>query len=82
MPRKRPREKIGTSQGHRDIWADLCGDSNSRGRLPVGQTGHMTGQTGHVYGTDETHTHTHTHTHTRGCPTKLLYVYWFFSFPM
>ena len=32
-----------------------------------------TGQMGRVPGTDRTHT--------RGCPAKILYVYWFFSFP-
>ena len=38
-----------------------------------GQTGHITGQMGRVPGTDGTHT--------RGCPAKILYVYWFCSFP-
>ena len=38
-----------------------------------GQTGHTTEQMGRVPGTDGTHT--------RGCPAKILYVYWFFSFP-
>ena len=41
--------------------------------MSPGQTGHITGQMGRVPGTDGTHT--------RGCPTKILYVYWFFSFP-
>ena len=27
--------------------------------MSTGQTGHMTGQMGHVHGTDGTHTHTH-----------------------
>ena len=40
--------------------------------MSPGQTGHITGQMGRVPGTDGTHT--------RGCPAKLLYVYWFFSF--
>ena len=40
--------------------------------MSPGQTGHITGQTGRVLGTDGTHT--------RGCPAKFLYVYWFFSF--
>ena len=48
MPRKRPREKLGTSQGHPGRLADLCGNSNSRGRTSAGQTGHMTGQMGRV----------------------------------
>ena len=73
MPRKRPRDKFGTSQGHRDAWADVCGHSKSRGRMSTGQTGHVTGQMGHVHGTDGTHT--------KGCPPKILYVYWFFLCP-
>ena len=39
-----------------DVWADLCGNSHSRGRMSAGQTGQMTGQMGHVHGTDGTHT--------------------------
>ena len=35
--------------------------------------GHATGQMGCVPGTDGTHT--------RGCPAKILYVYWFFLSP-
>ena len=42
--------------------------------MSPGQTGHITGQMGRVPGTDDG-------THTRGCPAKILYVYWFFSFP-
>ena len=42
--------------------------------MSPGQTGHITGQMGCVPGTDGTHT--------RGCPAKILYVYWFFSFPI
>ena len=42
--------------------------------MSPGQTGHITGQMGRVPGTDGTHT--------RGRPAKILYVYWFFSFPM
>ena len=41
--------------------------------MSPGQTGHITGQMGRVPGTDGTHT--------RGCPAKILYVYWFSSFP-
>ena len=41
--------------------------------MSPGQTGHITGQMGRVPGTDGTHT--------RGCPAKILYVYWFFPFP-
>ena len=37
--------------------------------MSPGQTGHITGQMGRVPGTDGTHT--------RGCPAKILYVYWF-----
>ena len=40
--------------------------------MSPGQTGHITGQMGRVPGTDGTHT--------RGCPAKILYVYWFFFF--
>ena len=36
--------------------------------MSPGQTGHITGQMGRVPGTDGTHT--------RGCPAKILYVYW------
>ena len=56
-----------------DVWADLCGNSHSRGRMSAGQTGHVTGQMGQVHGTDGTQT--------RGCPAKILFVYWFFLFP-
>ena len=42
--------------------------------MSPGQTGHITGQMGRVPGTDGTHT--------GGCPAKILYVYWFFSFPI
>ena len=42
--------------------------------MSPGQTGHITGQMGRVPGTDGTHT--------RGCPAKILYVDWFFSFPI
>ena len=42
--------------------------------MSPGQTGHITGQMGRVPGTDGTHT--------RGCPAKILYVYWFFFFPI
>ena len=63
----------GRPRDTRDVWADLCGNSHSRGRMSAGQMGQMTGQMGHVHGTDGTQT--------RGCPAKILYVYWFFSFP-
>ena len=42
--------------------------------MSLGQTGHTTGQMGRVPGTDGTHT--------RGCPAKILYVYWFFLSPI
>ena len=42
--------------------------------MSPGQTGQITGQMGRVPGTDGTHT--------RGCPAKILYVYWFFLSPM
>ena len=41
--------------------------------MSPGQTGHITGQMGHIPETDGTHT--------RGCPAKILYVYWFFLSP-
>ena len=44
--------------------------STLKDRMSPGQTGHITGQMGRVPGTDGTHT--------RGCPAKILYVYWFF----
>ena len=69
-----PGINSGRPRDTRDVWADLCGNSNSRGRMSAGQTGHMTGQMEHFHGTDGTHT--------RGCPAKVLYVYWFFSFPI
>ena len=74
MPQKRPRDKLGTSQGHPGRLADLCGNSNSRGRMSAGQTGQMPRQTGHVHVTDGTHT--------KGCPAKILYVYWFVISPI
>ena len=52
---------------------DLCVNQNYWDRMSPGQTGHTTGQMGRVPGTDGTHT--------RGCPAKILYVYWFFFFP-
>ena len=41
--------------------------------MSAGQTGHIMGQMRRVPGTDGTHT--------RGCPAKILYVYWFFLSP-
>ena len=73
MPRERPGDQFGTSQETRDVWADLCGNSRSRCRMSAGQTGQMTGQMGHVQGTDGTQT--------RGCSAKILYVYCFFLSP-
>ena len=65
-----PGSVPGINSGHptdtRDVWADLCGNSHSRGRMSAGQTGQMMGQMGHVHGTDRTLT--------RGCPAKILYV--------
>ena len=65
-----PGINSGRSRDTRDVWADLCRNSHSRGRMFAGQTGRMTGQMGHVHGTDGTQT--------RGCPAIILYVYWFF----
>ena len=65
-----PGINSGRPRDIRDVGADLCGNSHSRGRMSAGQTGQMTGQMGHVHGTDGTQT--------RGCPAKILYVYWFF----
>ena len=53
---------------------DLCVIQCYRDRMSPGQTGHITGQMGRVPGTDGTHT--------RGCPAKILYVYWFFLSPL
>ena len=72
--RKRPGINSGRFRDTRDIWADLCGNSNSRDRMSAGQTGHMTGQMGHVHGRDGTHT--------RGCiPPKFFMFIGFFFFP-
>ena len=70
MPRSVPGINSGRPRDTQDIWADSCGNFNSSGRMSAGQTGHITGQMGHVHGTDGTHT--------RGCPTKMFYVYCFF----
>ena len=59
MPGSVPGIASGRPRDTRDVWADLCGNSNSRGRMFAGQMGHMTGQMGHVHRTDGTHTHTH-----------------------
>ena len=72
MPRERPGDKFGTSQGQpgrlgRFMWKFTFKGQNVRGTRLTGQ---MTGQMGHVHGTDGTQT--------RGCPAKILYVYWFF----
>ena len=65
-----PGINSGRPRNTRDVWADLCGNSLSRGRMFAGQTGQTTGQMGHVHGTDGTQT--------KGCPAKILYVYWLF----
>ena len=65
-----PGINSGRPRDTRDVRADLCGNSHSWGRMSAGQTGQMTGQMGHVHGTDGTQT--------RGCPAKILYVYWSF----
>ena len=71
MPRKRSKDKFGTSQGHPGTFGPIfCG----RARISAGHTGHMTGQMGHVHWIDGTHA--------KGCPAKILYVYCFLSFPM
>ena len=64
-----PGINSGRPRDTRDAWADLCGNSHSRGRMSAGQTGQMTGQMGHVHGTD-------------GCPAKILHVFFFLSFPI
>ena len=68
-----PGINSGRARDTRDVWADLCGHSHSKGRMSAGQTGQMTGQMGHVHGTDGTQT--------RGCPARILYVYGFFLSP-
>ena len=67
MPRKRPRDKLGTSQGHpgrlgRFMWKFIFKGQNVRG---------TDRQMGHVHGTDGTHT--------KGSPAKILYVYCFWD---
>ena len=74
IPWERPGDNSGRPRDTRDVWPDLCGNSHSRGRMSAGQAGQMTGQMGHVHGTDGTQT--------RGCPAKSFYVYWFLSFPI
>ena len=44
-----PGINSGRPRDTRDVSADLCGNSNSRGRMSAGQTGQMTGQTGFVH---------------------------------
>ena len=74
MPRKRPRDKFGTSQGHPGRLGQFMWTIPIQGaELSAGQTGHMTEQMGHFHGTDGTHT--------RGCRANILYVYWFFLSP-
>ena len=69
-PRSVPGMNSGRPRNTRDVWANLRGNSHSRGRTSAGQTGQMTRQIGHVQGTDGTQN--------GGCPAKILYVYWFF----
>ena len=57
MPRERPGDKLGTSRDTRDVWADLWKFTLKGQNVRGGQTGQMTGQMGHVHGTDGTHTH-------------------------
>ena len=64
---ERPGSVPGINSEHPGRWADLCGDLHSRGRMPTGQTGPMTGKMGHVHGKDGAHS--------KGCPAKILYVY-------
>ena len=68
MPRERPRETPGT---FRLIYVEI---HIQGAECPRDTLGHMTGQMGHVHGTDGTQT--------RGCPAKILYVYWLFPFPI
>ena len=76
MPRERPGDKFGTSQGHPGrLGRFMCKFAfKGQNARSAGQTGQTTGQMGHVQGTDGTQT--------RGDPAKILYVYWFFSFPI
>ena len=74
MPRKHPRDKFGTSQGHPGcLGRFIMWKFQFKGRMSAGQTGHTTGQMGHFHGTDGTHS--------RGCPAKILCAYCFFFFP-
>ena len=74
MPRKRP----GTNSGRlgRFMWICKFKGQNVRG---TDGTYDMTGQMGHVHGTDGTHTYTHTHT--KGGPAKMFFMFIVFSFP-
>ena len=59
---------------HSDIWARLMCKSILNGQNVPGTDGTYHGTDGTCPWTDGTHT--------RGCPAKILYVYWFFSFPI
>ena len=72
MPRERPGDKFGTSQGHpgrlgRFMWKFTFKGQNVRG------TDGTYDQMGHVHGRDGTQT--------SGCPAKIPYVLLVFTFP-
>ena len=74
MPRRRPRDKLGTSQGHLGHLGLIYVLINTKGKNVPG-----TDRTHH--GTDGTCPWDRRDAH-QGCPAKILYVYWFFSFPI
>ena len=67
MPRRRPRDTW-------DIWAWFVCKSILKGQ-------NVPGSDGTYHGTDHRRVPGTDGTHTRGCPAKILYVYWFLSFP-
>ena len=76
-----PGKNSGRPRDTWDVWADLCGNSYSRGRTSAwkfickGQN--VRGTDGTYNGTDGTCLRDRW-AFFRGCPAKILYVYWFF----
>ena len=73
-PGSAPEINSGRPRNTRDVWADLCGNSHKSGQNVRGTDGTDDGTDGTCPRTDGTQT--------RGCPAKILYVYWCFSFPI
>ena len=61
---------LGRPRDTQDVWADLCGNSNSRARVSAGQTGQM-GRTNSMGQMGHTHT-------SRGFPPKFFMFVGFF----